>query len=144
MHGSRFSLGFAAMAIAAMAFAPVVSATPRSGELHIVKDCVDYHGLGGQSCEITGSNLRAIPAGAHIVYASDLAFPVLDTDITITAGPGNVAHGHCRLDFTALPGACVLSGGTGKFTHIHASVVVSPLGGDLWAWDGTYAFGNGS
>jgi hypothetical protein len=57
-----------------------------------------------------------------------------------------VASGHCTLDFLALPGVCTLSGGTGKFTHIQASVVVSPdaTAANVWHWDGTFAFSPGS
>ena len=131
-------------AITAMAIAPDASATPRSGELHITKDCTGYEGRAGQTCTITESNLRAIPQGTRIVYASGVADGVLDSDITIEAGPGNVARGHVTLDFSALPGVVVLSGGTGKFGHIEASVSVAPAGGNLWTWDGTFEFGNGS
>jgi hypothetical protein len=136
-------------AITTMAIAPEASATPRSGELHITKDCTGYEGRAGQTCTITESNVRAIPVGARIVYASALVGAVLDSDITIEASPGNTVAGHVTLDFSALPGTVVLSGGTGKFRHLQASVSVSP---DVdpndppnrWHWDGTYAFGNGS
>ena len=37
-------------------------------------------------------------------------------------------------------GVCTLSGGTGKFTWVHASVAVSYLGGPNYAWDGEYNF----
>jgi hypothetical protein len=144
MHTRRLSLVLALAAVTATALAPAASANPRSGDLHIEKDCTGYTGQAGQTCTITSSNLRAIPAGSVITYASDLVGATLDSDITVAAGPGNVAYGHCTLDFTALPGVCRLSGGTGRFTHIHAQVSVSPLGDDVWAWDGTFAFGSGS
>ena len=102
MRGYRLSLVLASAAIAAMALAPVASATPRSGAVHIVKDCIDYRGAAGQFCTITSSNVPAIPAGARIVYASAAQFPILDTDISIAVGPGNVATGHCRLNFLEL------------------------------------------
>jgi hypothetical protein len=141
MRGYRLSLVFASVAIAAMAVAPLASATPRSGDVHIVKDCTDYHGAAGEFCTITTSNVPAIPTGARIVYESDLHWPVLDTDISIAAGPGNVATGHCTLNFEDLPGTCRLSGGTGKFTHIQLDVSVSPdAEPNVWHWDGTFSF----
>jgi hypothetical protein len=149
MRTSRLASLLAIGAITAMTIAPGTSATPRSGELHITKDCGDYQGQPGQHCTITESNLKAIPVGARIVYTSGVVDGVLDSDITIEAGPGNVARGHVTLDFNALPALVVLSGGTGKFTHIQANVVVTPVvppSGQprYWHWDGTYAFGDGA
>ena len=142
MRASKLSLVLAGVAIAAMALAPVASATPRSGDVHIVKDCTLYNFEAGSSCVITSSNVPAIPVGAHIVYASALQGMILDTDISIAAGPGNVATGHCSLDFQNLPGTCRLSGGTGKFTHIKLDVAVSPDARPFfWHWDGTFTFG---
>ena len=141
MRASRLLLVVASVALAAMALAPVASATPRSGDVHIVKDCTDYNFEAGSSCVITSSNVPAIPAGAHIVYATALQGMILDTDISIAAGPGNVAIGHCSLDFQDLPGTCRLSGGTGKFTHFQLDVAVSPDARPFfWDWDGTFTF----
>jgi hypothetical protein len=146
MRTSRLSLILVIVALAAMAFAPAASATPRSGDLHMTKDCTEYAGQAGGFCTITSSNLPAIPAGSRIVYASAAGATTLDTDISIATRPGNVASGHCTLDFLALPGVCTLSGGTGKFTHIQTSVVVSPdaTTANVWHWDGTFAFNPGS
>jgi hypothetical protein len=146
MRISRLSILLAIVAIGVTAVAPAATATPRNGDIHIIKDCTEYAGQAGGFCTITSSNLPAIPAGSRIVYASAAAATTLDTDISIATGPGNVASGHCTLDFLALPGVCTLSGGTGKFNHIHASVMVSPdaTTGNVWHWDGTFAFGAGS
>jgi len=58
-------------------------------------------------------------------------------------GPGNnVAFGHVVLDLASGQGVVTISGGTGKFTWLQASVVVSRLIRPNWAWDGTYSFGN--
>ena len=115
---------------------------PRSGELHVVKECSQYAGQAGQFCTITSSNLAEIAKGSQVIYASNLAFPLLDSDVVLDLpGPGNnKAFGHCRLDLTTSAGLCTFSGGTGKFTHFNARVVVSYLGGPDWAWDGTYSF----
>src|SRR6478735_5116415 len=131
MRTSRLASVIAIGAITAMAIAPQGSATPRSGELHITKDCTGYEGRPGQTCTITESNVRAIPKGAKIVYASGVVGGVLDSDILIEAGPGNVARGHVTLDFGALPGVVALDGGTGKFMHVKARVSVAHVGGDV-------------
>ena len=115
---------------------------PRSGELHVVKECSQYAGQAGQFCTITSSNLAEIEKGSRVIYASNLAFPLLDTDVVLELpGPGNNrAFGHCRLDLITNVGLCTFSGGTGKFTHFSARADVSYLGGPNWAWNGTYTF----
>lgn len=115
---------------------------PRSGELHIEKECSQYAGQAGQFCTITSSNLAEIEKGTRVIYASNFVFPLLDSDVALELpGPGNNrAFGHCSLDATTGVGRCTFSGGTGKFTHFSARVDVSYLGGPDWAWDGTYSF----
>jgi hypothetical protein len=115
---------------------------PRSGELHVEKECSQYAGQAGQFCTITSSNLREIEKDSRVIYASNLAFPLLDTDVALELpGPGNNrAFGHCRLNLITEVGLCTFSGGTGKFTHFSARVDVSSLGGPNWAWNGTYTF----
>ena len=134
----------AAVAILVLAASgPAVSATPRSGELHITKECSDYLGRAGDYCTFTSSNLRAIEGGDRIVYAQAAGASSLDTDVAVVAGPGNVAFGHCTLVFASLPGHCTFSGGTGKFTHFHATAAVSVDATGLWHWEGSYSFSPG-
>jgi hypothetical protein len=129
--------GFVALALS---LSPgVASASPRSGELHVTKECSQYTGQAGSFCTIMSSNIKAIEVGSTVVYASAMGV-VLDSDIVLEVGPGNTAFGHCYLDFANLPGLCTFSGGTGQFTHFHASVAVSYLGGSDFGWDGTYSF----
>lgn len=133
----------AAAALAAVAFAglvPGVTASPRSGELRVTKECSEYTGLAGSFCTFTGSNITAIDAGDRIVYADAAGVASLDTDVVIAGGPGGVAWGHCTLVFASLPGTCTFSGGTGIFTHFRASVAVSVDAAGLWHWEGTYEF----
>jgi hypothetical protein len=141
MHSTRRLLGVAAAILSLAALAPSVSATARSGDLHVTKECSEYTGLAGSFCTITSSNLKSIDVGSKVVYASPAGEAGLDTDITLVTGPGNVAFGHCQLDFGTGRGLCTFSGGTGKFTWFHASADVSYLGGPNWAWDGAYGFG---
>jgi hypothetical protein len=125
-----------------------LSASPRSGELHVTKECSEYNGLAGEFCTITSSNVKAIEVGSRIVYAHALAFPTLDSDITLdTPGPGNnKAFGHCTLDLLTGLGVCTFSGGTGKFTGFSATANVTPPTQQdpiNWHWDGTYGFNQG-
>jgi len=113
----------------------------RSGALHVTKECSAYTGLAGSFCTITSSNLKQIAVGSRVVYAKAAGASSLDTDVILHA-PGrgnNTAFGHVVLDFVTGSGMVTISGGTGKFTGFHASVVVSYLGGPNWAWDGTYS-----
>ena len=146
MRTHRLPVGLAAVAIAALALAPVAAATPRSGDVHITKDCSAFTGQAGDFCTITSSDLRAIPVGARIVYASarrrgDPRHGHLDRGrprqrrLRVTAGS---TSWRCRV-------VCTLSGGTGTFRHLHLEVAVSPdATPNLWHWDGTFAFGGGS
>jgi hypothetical protein len=116
--------------------------SPRSGDLHVTKECSAYAGRAGEFCTITSSNLKQIEVGSRVVYAKAAGATSLDSDVVLDPpGPGNnIAFGHCALEFATGLGRCTFSGGTGKFTQFHASVVVSYLGGRNWAWDGTYSF----
>ena len=93
-------------------------------------------------CTITSSNVKAIEAGARVVYARANGPTALDTDVVLDApGPGNnKAVGHCYVAFATLKGLCTFQGGTGKFENFRASANVSYLSGSDWAWDGTYSF----
>ena len=127
---------------AATGLSGLAASFPRSGELHVVKECSQYAGQAGQFCTITSSNLAEIEKDSRVIYASNLAFPLLDSDVVLDLpGPGNnKAFGHCRLNLITKVGLCTFSGGTGKFTHFSARVDVSSLGGFDWAWNGTYTF----
>jgi hypothetical protein len=125
---------------AAGTVATVGSATPRSGALHVTKECPDYHGLAGEHCTITSSNLAAIPVGSTVVYADAAVFPSLDSDLVVYTRGANTAYGHVHLDLTTFTGRITFSGGTGQFKKFQATVDVTPLGGVDFAWDGTYSY----
>ena len=121
------------------------SSFPRSGALHVTKECSAYTGQAGEICTITSSTLDAIEVGSRVVYAraADFVTFTLDSDVVLDPpGPGNnTASGHCHLNLVTGIGLCTFSGGTGKFTHFAASVNVSPpTDGVNWHWDGTYSF----
>lgn len=122
--------------------ASLSESSPRSGALHFTKDCSEYLFVAGSFCTITSSNLKQIEVGSKIIYGAAAGSTELNADVILdTPGTGNnVAFGHCRLVFAAALGLCTFSGGTGKFTHLNASVVVSSLGNRKWALDGTYSF----
>ena len=121
----------------------VLSESPvRSGTLHFTKECSEYLFVAGSFCTVNSSELDQIEVGSRIIYGSPAGATELNADVVLdTPGPGNnKAFGHCRLVFATSLGLCTFSGGTGKFTHFHASVVVSSLGAPQWSLDGTYSF----
>jgi hypothetical protein len=130
-------------AILAVLVPSVAADSPRSGPLHVTKECSAYTHLAGGYCTITSSNLAAIPVGSKVIYEQALVGTVLETDVTLDPpGPGDVAFGHVHLDLVSKVGVATFTGGTGKFTGFSASVAVTldtgvPFG---WKWDGTYSF----
>jgi hypothetical protein len=141
----RALLGLLLAVVAAGVFAVASSAgsSPRSGQLHVTKQCRGYHGLAGEHCTITSSNVNAIKVGSNVVYASAAGDPTpgqLNSDLIIDGPGNNTAYGHVVLDLSTGIGVVTFSGGTGEFKHLHAQVAVTPLGGVNYAWDGTYSF----
>ena len=124
-------------AAAAGILATAGSATPRSGALHVTKECSEYHGAAGEFCTITSSNVPQIKAGMRVVYLQPLGQNGLDSDIVLSRGRGSAAFGHVVLNATT--SRVTFSGGTGAFTGFEADAVVSEASG-VWHWDGTYAF----
>jgi hypothetical protein len=137
-----FGLLLAIVMVAAFATAGSAENTgnPRSGELHVTKECSQYTGLAGGFCTITGSNLNAIDAGMKVIYASaaDFTTLTLDSDLVL-AGPGNNdAYGHVVLDLSTGLGTLRFTGGTGRFSGFQADVNVTCAA--TCAWDGSYSF----
>lgn len=138
------SIVITAILAGAFAFTGVApaSASPRTGDLQITKECSEFSGLPGGFCTITSSNVKAINAGSKVIYAVAPAGGVLDTDIVLYTGPGNSAFGHVILHFDTMTGTVEFFGGTGQFRHFHAIAAVSALdaAGLNWAWEGDYSF----
>jgi hypothetical protein len=131
---------FAAVIVVPSALAS--ASAPRSGDLHATKNCRGFTGEAGSYCLITSSNLPQIEVGSKINYLQPaLLLTPAGSDVVLDPpGPGdNAAFGNCSLAV----GQCTFWGGTGKFRHFHASVVVSHLDGYDWAWDGAYSFSPG-
>lgn len=123
--------------------AGTVSASfPRTGEVHLTKECPAYTGLPGSFCTITASNLPEIEVGSRIVYASAATPTLIESDVEIDVpGPGNnAAFGHVHLDRVTRTGVLTFSGGTGKFTWFHGTVDISFVVRPVWHLDGTYSF----
>jgi hypothetical protein len=147
MTSIKAILGVLLAAVLAGAFALASSAgntgSPRSGELHVTKECSQYFGHAGEFCTITSSNLNAIKVGSRVVYtsAADPIHGVLNSDLVIDGPGANTAFGHVVLDLSTLSGVVTLSGGTGKFTHLHAGpIMVACPAFPACSWDGPYSF----
>ena len=119
---------------------PSLSASPRSGDLQVTKECSGYTGGPGSFCRITSSNVKAIEVDSKILYLQPdtLATPSGSDVVLDLPGPGNnKAFGHCSL----ASGLCTFSGGTGKFIGFQARVDVTANDDfSVWYWNGTYSF----
>jgi hypothetical protein len=140
MIGIRTTLGLLLAALVAGALAAAGSASPRSGDLHVTKECSQYFGHPGEHCTIQWSSLNAIGSGMRVVYASAAGATGLDSDLVLDGPGNNDAFGHVTLDFQTLSGEVTLDGGTGRFSGFHARVDVTHVAGAVWRWDGTYSF----
>ena len=125
-----------------------LSASPRSGALHVLKDCTNggedpYTGQAGDHCTISSSNIKAIEVGSKVFYTQAAGATSLSSDIVLDVpGPGNnKAFGHCELNLLTGLGLCTFSGGTGKFAGFSGTAnATQPTDGVNWHWDGTYSF----
>jgi hypothetical protein len=124
--------------------AALSASSPRSGALHVTKECSAYTGLAGAHCTITSSNINAIKVGSRVVYASAVGDPtpgVLDSDLVIDGPGNNTAFGHVVLDFATQTGVVTFSGGTGEFRGFHAGpIAVACPSLPNCSWDGPYDF----
>jgi hypothetical protein len=133
----------ATLALVAVLVPSVSAASPRSGTLHVTKECSEFTLLAGGFCTITSSDLPAIKAGMKVVYASpvDQVNWTLNSDIVLQGPGNNAAFGHVSLNLVTGLGVVTFSGGTGRFTGFTVvSVSVSALGGPDWSWEGPYSF----
>jgi len=138
-YTAKTIFGLLLAVIMVAAFATAGSATPRSGQLHVEKEC--SHIAQGY-CTITASNLNAIDPGMNVVYTDrHLEGVDLVSDLYVDGPGNNDAYGHVVLDTVTWIGWLTLSGGTGRFSGFHASVRVdcTPAGNPC-AWDGPYSF----
>ena len=122
------------------------AASPRGGDLVVAKECSGFVPTNNPPyCQITSSSLAQIEVGSKIFYLDPGGLGTLAGGAVVLdlPGPGNnKAFGTCFLGGD--PMHCEFSGGTGKFTWFHASVVVTVTGAgtatELWHWAGTYDF----
>jgi hypothetical protein len=116
------------------------ASSARERNLHVTKECSQDHGLAGDFCTITSSNLAEIKIGSKVFYDQAAGIPkgMLDSNVVLDAGDGDRAIGRCTLDLTTALGRCTFSDGTGQFTGFRARVDVDCTSG--CRWDGTYTF----
>ena len=143
MTSIKAILGVLLACVLAGAFAVASSAgntaSPRSGQLHVTKECSQYNGQVGSFCTITSSNIPQIKPGMRVVYLQALSPDgSLDSDLVLSRGHGSAAFGHVVLNATT--SHIALSGGTGAFTGFDADAAVSVDAHGVWHWDGTYSF----
>jgi hypothetical protein len=114
----------------------------RNGDLYVTKECSHATGAAGGYCTITSSTLGVITIGSKVFYDQAAGIPtgLLDSNVVLDAGNGNMAVGRCTLVFATGRGLCTFSDGTGQFTGFHARVDVAYLGGVDYSWSGTYSF----
>jgi hypothetical protein len=134
--------GFVAVTLALSTGTVSVSASERSRQLRVTKECSHYTGAAGSFCSITSSNVPEIKVGSKVFYdqAGGIPTGMLDSNVILDAGNGDKAIGRCTLDFAAASGLCTFTDGLGRLAGFHARVDVSSLGGADWAWRGTYGF----
>ena len=133
----------AGIAAVSVAGASQAGNSPRSGALHVTKQCSDppYDGTVGSFCTITSSNIAAIEPGMKVVYLAAVANGGLDSDLALGSGQGT-ALGHVVLDLNTVSGRVTFSVGTGRFSGFRAYADVSfDKRTGLTHWDGRYSFG---
>jgi len=114
---------------------------PRTGTLHLTKECSEYTGAAGSFCTVTSSNFDLIPIGSVIVYAeADAPDGSSDSDLVVNTPGGDVANGHVLFDGHSETGTITLSGGTGQLANLSADLVVAPLDPPNYSWDGPYSY----
>lgn len=143
MTNIKAIFGLLLTAIAAGAFAVASAAgntgsSPRSGALHVTKECSQYNFQAGSFCTITSSNIPQIKAGMQVVYLQAFGQNGLDSDIVLSRGHGSAAFGHVVLNATTA--RVTFSGGKGAFAGFDAEADVSVDTAGVWHWDGTYSF----
>ena len=144
---AKATFGLLLAVVMVAVFATAGSASPRSGQLHVTKECSENTGLPGGFCTITGSNINAIRPGMKVIYTNPAVVgTVLSSDLYVDGPGNNDAYGHVDLNVapgpTRFSGPLTLSGGTGRFSGFHADITVTctlPLGTPC-AWDGPYRF----
>ena len=98
MIRTRFAVLVAGRVRASSVAVPALAARlPRSGILHLTKECSQYTGEAGSFCTVTSSNLKAIPVGTKdVAIDAAAADGSLDTDLVFYTRGANAAFGHAR------------------------------------------------
>ena len=121
-------------AVSALAIASKAGNSPRSGALHVTKECSEYSGAAFSFCTITSSSVNALTVGSKVVYLQAPGASSLDSDIVIVVGPGKFARPrHAR--FRNRNRRDHDLGWDRPVYVVHAKADVTYLGGTDWAWD---------
>jgi hypothetical protein len=122
---------------------PTVTTTAKAepSTLLLTKTCG-----GADHCTVETSEAGPLPSGTDIFYTGPSLEHRTTSGIVVTTPSGDSAFGHCSLSYRSFTGTCVLTGGTGALSGVHANVKVTtdfsdpryPAG--LFTWEGTYHF----
>jgi hypothetical protein len=132
------ALILAVAAVGSAATAGSAKSTPKSGRLHVTKECSQYNGMAGSFCTIVSANIPEIEPGMRVFYSSPLSNGILDSDIVLSSANGSAA-GHVTLDLAKAKGRVTFSGGTGTLAGFQADAKVSLDSSNAWHWDGSYS-----
>ena len=99
---------------------------PRSGTLHVTKECSQYTGEPGSFLAPSPlrTSMRSRSARRSSTPRRSRPRAVLDSDIVVNTPTGDAAYGHVVLDGATQSGMVKLAGGTGQLAQLAAGLVV--------------------
>ena len=128
----------ATLALVAVLVPSVAAGTSKS--FYLDKSCsADASEPLGYVCTVAHSDFKWFPEGTKVHYLSQ-AGNVVQAAIYIDNGS---TSGTCVWS-SDVDAVCTFSGGTGRLTQFHLTVVVTAnADASVWYWNGSYSFGDG-
>src|SRR4026208_1748270 len=115
---------------------PGTAGTARHAVLLLTKTCdaIDH-------CTVITSSSGPFPVGSDVNYFGPLLESRTTSRILVTTPGGDTADGHCSVSYKTGTGTCVITGGTGALTGLHANLKVSSDAAfAVFTWEGRYYF----
>jgi hypothetical protein len=92
-------------------------------------------------CTVITSSSGPFPVGSDVNYFGPLLEARTTSGIRVTTPGGDTANGHCSVSYKTGTGTCVITGGTGALTGLHANIEVSSDADfAVFTWEGRYHF----